>query len=98
MALAITAAAALACNEQPSLDPTRPPLLPRHDGLPGATTLTAQFGVQPTNGVNGGAFGPVAMGLNIPARSRYVVSITGTVTVSQNPAAYCSPSFPGVGT
>lgn len=98
VALAITAASGLGCNDQSSLAPTRPTLVPRRDGLPGATTLTGAFGVQATNDVNEGAFGPISLGVNIPARSRYVVHITGQITVSPNPSATCSPSFPAVGT
>lgn len=85
-----------ACNDQTATEPQLRPRLPARDG---AAMYQTSFGVQPTNDVNNGSFGPVPAGLIIPARARYIVRVTGSLTVSLKPNLPCGVvSAPGVGT
>jgi len=88
-----------ACLDDRS-NPLRPPPSRASDGLPGAATYTVPFGVAATNDVNNGSFGPVPAGLLIPARSRFILRVTGLLTVTQKPDLPCEmpAPAPGIGT
>ena len=75
-----------ACTDQSVTAPLRPPSHPARDG---AALYLASLGVSETNDVNNGTFGPVPAGIIIPARARFIVRVTGSLTVTPNPNLTC---------